>query len=48
MGWAAQRFLHWGNWALITGVLSGIVAGYYGLFLELKSIQNQNPKPPIV
>lgn len=47
LGWVAQRFLHWGNWVLITGALIGIGAGYYGLFIEVKSIQNQNPKPPI-
>ncbi len=46
LGWAAQKFLHLGDWAILVGVLTGIGAGYYGLFVELRKIQSETPKPP--
>ena len=46
LGWGAQKIFHCGDWVLIAGALFGIVAGYYGLFIELKKIQSENTRPP--
>ncbi|HET9870311.1 MAG TPA: hypothetical protein VFR02_07445 [bacterium] len=44
LGWAAQKFLHWGDGAVLAGMVLGIVAGYWGLFAELKKLRI--PKSP--
>ena len=46
LGWAAQKIFHLGDWAMLAGLLFGIVASYVRLIGDLKALRNSTPVPP--
>jgi hypothetical protein len=45
LGWGAQKIFHCGDWIMLVGTLLGIVAGYYGLFNDIKNLPKDKDKP---
>lgn len=46
LGLLARKFLHLGDWVVITGALFGIVASYVVLFEDLKKLNKDMDDPP--
>jgi F0F1-type ATP synthase assembly protein I len=42
IGWLLNRYLHWGPWVIIVGLLAGVCAGFYLLIGDIRDI----PTPP--
>ena len=40
LGWGATKLFHLGDWAIIVGMLLGIVASYALLFEDLKALNS--------
>ncbi len=37
-GWLLNRYLHWGPWVIIAGLLVGIFASYYLMIADIREI----------
>jgi ATP synthase protein I len=35
LGWLCRRYLHWGDWVVIAGILVGVVAGFTETIYEI-------------
>ena len=46
LGWVAHRYLHLGEWAILVGLLFGVLASYYVLIEDLKALNRGPQKPP--
>ena len=46
LGWAARKYLHLGDWAIMAGFFFGVIASYVTLFQDLKTLGQGPPKPP--
>jgi len=46
LGLLARKLFHLGGWAVIAGLLFGIVTSYVVLFEDLKALNKENENPP--
>ena len=47
LGWLLKRYLHLGDWVMMAGFFTGILAGFFTLMEALKSLNRPPPKPPV-
>jgi F0F1-type ATP synthase assembly protein I len=45
LGLLLKKFLHLGGWVILVGFLFGVIASYFVLFEDLRSL-NSGPKKP--
>ncbi len=45
-GWLLNRYLHWGAWVIIAGLLVGIFASYYLMIADVREISLPPKNPP--
>ncbi len=46
LGWGATKLFHLGDWAIIVGMILGIVSSYVLLIQDLKDLQPPKGAPP--
>jgi F0F1-type ATP synthase assembly protein I len=46
LGWLLRRFLNWGDWVVVAGLVFGVITSYVVLFEDLRKLNQNPPKPP--
>ena len=46
VGWLLNRYLHWGPWVIIVGLLMGVFSSYYLMIEDIRQITQPPSKTP--